>query len=118
MKRTSQVIAAVGLLFSIGAFAQMVGDGMISSEGAWGVIIAAIPLTLAILGLRSAASDRPAAMWSVAGALGLFIIITAFSVGPYFWATTVSAFLAALLLQLARTGKDRATRQSSEGEHG
>ena len=117
MKRTSQVVAVVGLLFSIGAFAQMVGDGMISSEGAWGVIIAGIPLTLALLGLRFAASDRPAAMWSVAGTLGLFIIITAFSVGPYFWATTASAFLAALLLQIARTRRGAPARQLGRGQH-
>lgn len=101
MRRASQAVATVGLLLSLAAIPMMARDGLFRIEGLWGVLVASVPVGASALGLRAAFSDRTGQLWVATGVLVGFLVIAAFSVGPYFWASAGLAFIAAVLLQVS-----------------
>lgn len=109
MRRASQAVATVGLLLSLAAISLMARDGLFRIEGLWGVLIASIPVGASALSLRAALADRPGHLWVATGVLASFLVIAAFSVGPYFWASAGLASIAAVLLQVSPRRSDTGT---------
>lgn len=102
MKRVPVVLASSALALSIGGLGLIARDGLFDVEGMWGVIIALIPVGLAWFGFRSAKAYRSGQLWFVSAAQGAFVVVTAFSVGPYFWPTVALSLLTALVAQFTR----------------
>lgn len=65
-------------------------------------ILVAVPITLsslAIMFLRAGASTR---LWVLLGFAILFLILTAFSLGPFFWPTTLALGISTFLAQIMK----------------